>query len=77
MSGLDESNEPDAPLLICDPGFEVQLEILDTEDREEDQAMRRGIAALINTYFLQSEGSHPGVSSFGCPTEKQQTGSGH
>jgi hypothetical protein len=31
--------------------------------------------ALINTYFIQTEISHPSASSAGSPTGKQQTGS--
>lgn len=66
-----EGDEQDPAILICDPGFETRLEILDTETLEEDKALGRRIAALINTYFLQNEGSHPRTSSFGSPTEKR------
>jgi len=67
-------NEPEPAILICDPGFEVRLEILNTEKLEEDKALGRRIAALINSYVLQDESSPPSTSSFGSPTETQQTG---
>jgi len=76
VKGLEEGDEPDPAVLICDPGFETRLEILDTENLEADQALGRRIVALINTYLHQNEGSPPSTSSFGSPTEKQQTGSG-
>jgi hypothetical protein len=34
-----EDGEQDPAILICDPEFEVRLEILDTENLEEDQAL--------------------------------------
>jgi hypothetical protein len=68
-----EDGEQDPAILICDPEFEVRLEILDTENLEEDQALGRRIVALINTYLLQSEGSHASTSPLGSATEKQQT----
>jgi hypothetical protein len=75
LDSLEESNEQDPATLICDPDFEIRLEILDTSGLEEDQALGRRIVALINTYLLQSEGSHSSASSVGSPPEKQQTGS--
>jgi hypothetical protein len=79
LDGLEESNEQDPAILICDPDFEIRLEIrleiLDTESPEEDQALGRTVVALINTYFIQNEATHPSASSVGSPPEKQQTGS--
>ena len=74
LESRGDGDEQDPPILICDPDFEIQLEILDTENLGEDQALGRRIVALINTYLLQSEGSRPSASSFGSPPEKQQTG---
>ena len=70
-----EDAEQNPAILICDPDFEIRLEILDTGSLEEDQALGRKVVALINTYFLQNEASHPSTSSIGPPTRKQQTGS--
>jgi hypothetical protein len=75
LDGLEESNEQDPAILICDPDFEIRLEILDTGSLEEDQALGRTVVALINTYFIQNEATHPSASSVGSPPEKQQTGS--
>src|SRR5215212_9500279 len=75
LDSLEESNKQDPAILICDPDFEIRLEILDTGSREEDQALGRKVVALINTYFIQTEVSHPSVSSVGSSPEKQQTGS--
>ena len=69
------SDEQDPVILLCDPDFEIRLEILGTENFEEDQALGRKIVALINTYLLQSEGSHPSASALGTPTDEQRTGS--
>jgi hypothetical protein len=69
-----DGNEQDPAILICDPDFEIRLEILDTGSLEEDQVLGRMIVALINTYFIQSEGSHPSASSVASPAEEQQTG---
>ncbi len=77
LESRGDGDEQDPAILIRDPDFEIRLEILDTESLGEDQALGRRIAALINTYFLQNEGSHPSASSFGSPPDKQQTGSGH
>ena len=70
-----DGDEQDPAILICDPDFEIRLEILDTDSLEEDQALGRRIVALINTYFIQNADSHPGTSSVGSPPEKQQPGS--
>jgi hypothetical protein len=67
-----DSDEQDSAILICDPDFETRLEILDTESSEVDQALGRKVVALINTYFIQNEASHPSASSAGFPTERQQ-----
>jgi hypothetical protein len=70
------SEEQDPAILICDPDFEIRLEILDTENDEEDQTLGRRIAALINTYFVLKEASHPGTSSFQSRRESRGPGSG-
>jgi hypothetical protein len=70
-----EGEAQDPAILICDPDFEVRLEILDTGRLEEDQALGRKVVALINTYFLLNEGSRPSASTVGYPTGKQQPGS--
>ncbi len=67
-----DGGEQDPTILICDPDFEIRLEILDTGNIEEDRALGRKVAALINTYFIQTEASHPSASSAGFPTERQQ-----
>jgi hypothetical protein len=68
-----EDAEQDPAILICDPDFEIRLEILDTDSLEEDQALGRKVVALINTYLIQNEASHPSASSLSFPTGKQQT----
>ena len=75
LDSLEESNEQDPAILICDPDFEIRLKILDTGSPEEDQALGKKAVALINTYFMQNEVSPPSASSVGPSTEKQQTGS--
>ncbi|WP_457090567.1 hypothetical protein [Microvirga sp. P5_D2] len=75
LDSAGDGNEQDAAILICDPDFEIRLEILDTESPEEDQALGRRVVALINTYFILTEGSHQSASSVGSSPEKQQTGS--
>ena|SRR5688572_24556063 len=73
LESSGDGNEQDPAILICDPDFEIRLEILDTGSREEDQVLGRKVVALINTYFIQNGVSHPSASSVGFPTEKQQT----
>jgi hypothetical protein len=75
LDSPEEDAEQDAAILICDPDFEIRLEILDTGSLEEDQALGRKVAALINAYLIQNEVSHPGTSSVGSRTGQQQTGS--
>jgi hypothetical protein len=70
-----DCGEQDAAILICDPDFEVRLEIPETENLEEDQALGRKVAALINTYFSQNEVSHPSAPAVCSLPERQQTGS--
>jgi hypothetical protein len=65
--------EQDPALLICDPDFEVRLEILETDNREEDQGLGRRVTALINTYFLQENSSHPSVSAPNSQRERKQS----
>jgi hypothetical protein len=73
LESRGDGNKQDPAILICDPDFEVRLEILETESPREDQALGRRSVALINTYFLQKESSNSGAASFSSPTEKQQT----
>jgi len=73
MNGLEVGDEIDPAILICDPDLEVRLEILETENLEEDQVLGRRIAALINTYFRQNEGSCPSTSSLSSQTERRHT----
>jgi hypothetical protein len=73
LDGSGDGDEQDPAIVICDPDFEIRLEILDTGSVEEDQGLGRKVVALINTYFLQNEVSHPSASSVGTPTAKQQT----
>jgi hypothetical protein len=75
LDSPEEDAEQDPAILICDPDFETRLEILDTGSLEEDQALGRRIVALINTYLIQIEVSHPSAFSTRSSTEKQQTGS--
>ena len=75
LDSQGDGDEQDPGILICDPDFEIRLEILHTGSREEDQALGRKVVALINTYFMQNAASHPSASSVGSPTGKQQTGS--
>jgi hypothetical protein len=75
LDSQGDGDEQDPAILICDPDFEIRLEILDTENPEEDQALGRKVVALINTYLIQNEVSHPSASSVASPLEKQQTGS--
>ncbi|MBO1908337.1 hypothetical protein J4G37_26045 [Microvirga sp. 3-52] len=75
LDSQGDGDEQDPGILICDPGFEIRLEMLDTGSLDEDQALGRKVVALINTYFIQNAASHPGTSSVGSPTGKQQTGS--
>jgi hypothetical protein len=74
LDGPGDGNAQDQTILICDPDFEVRLEILDTGSLEGDQALGRKVVALINTYIIQNEVSHPSASSAGLSTGKQQTG---
>jgi len=69
------SDEQDLAILICDPEFEIRLEILDTVNGEADQELGRRIVALLNTYFVLREGAHPSTSSVN-PPGKPQTESG-
>ncbi|WP_414476421.1 hypothetical protein [Microvirga sp. M2] len=63
-----DGDEQDPAILICDPDFEPRLEILDTDSPEVDQALGRKVVALINSYFMRNEASHPSASSAGSPT---------
>jgi hypothetical protein len=68
-----DGDEQDPAIIVCDPDFEIRLEILETDSLEEDQALGRKVVALINTYFIQIEVSHPGTSSVGSTPEGPQT----
>ena len=65
LDSAGDGNEQHPAILICDPDFEVRLEILDTGSLEEDQALGRKVVALINTYYLRNEGSRPSASTGG------------
>ena len=75
LDSSGDGNEQDPPILICDPNFQIRLEILDTESPEDDRALGRKVVALINTYFTQNEVSHPSAASVGASPERQKTGS--
>jgi len=64
--------EQDPVVLICDPDFEVRLEILETGSLEEDQVLGRRVTALINTYFVQEESSKRRVSSSSSRAERER-----
>jgi hypothetical protein len=70
-NGLEEDDEIDPAILICDPDFEVRLEILDTENPEEDKALGRRFTALINTDFRQNESSCSSASFVSSQTERR------
>jgi hypothetical protein len=65
-----DGDKQDPAVLICDPDFEVRLEVLETGNFEEDQLLGRRLTALINTYFLQENSSRPSVSSSGFRSER-------
>ncbi len=75
LDSSGDGNEQDPAILICDPDFEIRLEILDTGSLEEDRALGRKVVALINTYFTQNEVSQPSAASDSASPERQQTGS--
>ena len=75
LESQGDGDEQDPATLICDADFEIRLELLDTGSLEEDQALGRKVVALINTYLIQNQASHPSASSTSFPTERQQTGS--
>ncbi len=71
LDSPEDGTEQDRAILVCDPDFEIRLEILDTESPEEDQALGRRIVAMINTYFIQNAVSHPSASSVGSSATKR------
>ncbi|ANY82723.1 hypothetical protein BB934_31190 (plasmid) [Microvirga ossetica] len=73
VDSVGDGDEQDRVILVCDPDFEVRLEILETGSLEEDRRLGRRLTALINTYFLQDETSYPSVSSSGSRTESGQS----
>jgi hypothetical protein len=77
LDGSGDGDEQDPAILVCDPDFEMRLEILDTGSLEEDQALGRKVVALINTYFLRNEGSRSSASTVDSLTGKQQRGCRH
>ena len=70
LDSSGDGDEQDPAILICDPAFEVRLEILETGNLEEDQRLGRRLIALINTYLLQEDSSRPGVSYSGFRSER-------
>src|SRR4051794_8812363 len=64
LESSEDGDEQAPATLVCDPDFEIRLEILETESLDEDQALGRKVVALINTYFRRNEGSRPGAASF-------------
>jgi hypothetical protein len=75
LDGLEQGNEQDPAILICDPDFEIRLEILNTGSLEEDHALGRKVVALINTYLIQNEVLHPSAAVVDSSPKRQQTGS--
>jgi hypothetical protein len=75
LDSQGDGDEQDPAILICDPDFEIRLEILDTGSLEEDQALGRKVVALINTYLIQNEVLHPSAAVVGSSPKRQQTGS--
>jgi hypothetical protein len=73
LESREDGAEQDAAILVCDPEFEIRLEILDTGSLEEDQALGRKVVALINTYFIENKVSHPSASSGGSAMGEPQT----
>jgi hypothetical protein len=73
VDSVGDGDEQDRAILVCDPDFEVRLEILEAGSLEQDRRLGRRLTALINTYFLQDESSHPSVSSSGSRTETGQS----
>ncbi len=74
LESQGDGDKQDPAILICDPDFEIRLEILDTGSLEVDQALSRKVVALINTFLIQNEVSHPSAASVGSSPEKQQAG---
>jgi hypothetical protein len=75
LDSQGDGDEQGPGILICDPDFEIRLEILDTGSLEEDQALGRKVVALINTYLIQNEVLHPSAAVVGSSPKRQQTGS--
>src|SRR5215213_727543 len=65
LESQGDGDEQDPATLVCHPDFEIRLEILETENLDEDQALGRQVVALINTYFIQNQVSQPNASSVG------------
>lgn len=72
LESRGDGDEQDPAILICDPTFAVRLEIFETNNQADDKVLGRRIVALINSYFVQSKGSHPSVWSFGSRAKKQR-----
>ena len=72
VDSVGDGDEQDQAILVCDPDFEVRLEILETGNLEQDQALGRRVTALINTYFVQEESSQPRVSSSSFRAERER-----
>ena len=71
LDSQGDGDEQDPAILICDPDFEMRLEILDTGSLEEDQALGRKVVGLINTYLIHNEVLHPSAAVVGSPAGKQ------
>jgi hypothetical protein len=67
--------DPDPAVQICDPDFETRIEILATENHEEDMTLGQRVVALINTYFLQNEEAYSSTSYRSSQSNAFQSGS--
>ena len=68
LESQGDGDKQDPAIVVCDPDFEI----LDTGSLEVDQALSRKVVALINTFLIQNEVSHPSASSAGLSTARQQ-----
>jgi len=55
LDSLEEGNEQDPAILICDPDFEIRLEILGTGSLEEDHALGRKVGCGSDQHLLAPE----------------------
>ena len=47
LDSLGDGDEQDPAILICDPDFEIRLEIFDTENLKEDQALVQALRLWV------------------------------